>query len=86
MHKHLPLILIVCGVLLILGSFLLDTSSALSHVDPTAEQLALQSSRANMLKAMFFIGVMDCMAGVCLLWVRASKKRRENNESGRSEF
>ncbi|MEM7259163.1 MAG: hypothetical protein AAF404_17435 [Pseudomonadota bacterium] len=86
MHKNLPLILIVCGVLLILIAFFFGASNTLPYQDPTAEQLALQSSRALMFRVMFFIGVMDCVAGFCLLWVRATKKQRQSETSGSSEF
>lgn len=86
MHKHLPAILIVCGVLLMIGVFLFGASNALPYQDPTAEQLAQQSSKSAMLKLVFFIGVLDVVAGFCLLWVRANKKRIASKKQGKSEF
>ena len=86
MHKHLPVLLIVCGAILIVGSFLFGASNALPYQDPTAEQLAAQSSKATMLKLTFFIGVLDMVAGFCLMWVRANKKRRVEQSQSSSEF
>ncbi len=86
MYKHLPVILIVCGAVLIAGSFLFGASNALPYPDPTAEQLALQASKANMFKLAFFIGVMDVVSGLCLLWVRANKKRKAAKSQSSTRF
>ncbi len=74
MYKKLPVILIVCGIVLMLGAFLFGAPNAIPYQDPTAEQLARQASRSAMFRFMFLIGVLDFVAGACLLWVRLRKK------------
>ena len=74
MHKNLPVILIVCGILLMLGAFLMAAPNAIPYQDATAEQLATQSSRAAMYRIIFSIGLLDFVAGACLMWVRSRKK------------
>lgn len=75
MHKNLPLILIVCGMALIAGSIILGASNAVTIVDGSTGQTAGQSSRSAMLNLIFYIGVIDVVAGICLYWVRAGLKR-----------
>lgn len=86
MHKRLPVILIVCGLLLTAIAFLFGAPNAIPYPDPTAEQLARQASTAAMFRLMFFVGVMDVVAGVCLLWVRARKRRLASETTGSSQF
>jgi hypothetical protein len=74
MYKHLPVILIACGILLMLGAFFFGASNALPFQDATPEQLSMQNSRSAVYRLMFSIGLLDVVAGACLLWVRKRKK------------